>query len=212
MCFGSSILVFPRTYLFQMKTWFNTANARHIQALKYSPRERKISAHSANSPTTLHHKDGWLVILCIDPVEKHPQVQVLKLPKLQAIVDELEAQCSPMGEGKEVSSSPHLLSLLLGEGRQARAEPLPHAGRVVSICKQRPGKPAQDVVQGALALPQALQAGSARLDPVRGQRHGELSLLPRPITAVVEMPRSCMSLEDREMPASSKGRKPTEIC
>lgn len=156
------------------------------------------STDHLNLPTTLHHKDGRLVVLGVDPVEQHPQVQILLLPELQAVVDELEAQSRSVREGEEVGRSPHLLPLLPGEGGQPRAQPRLHAGRIVSVYEQRPGEPAQDVVQGALALSQAFQAGAAGLDPVRGQRHGQLALLTGSVVAVIEMPGSCMGLEEKQ--------------
>ncbi|KAA8586860.1 hypothetical protein FQN60_000696 [Etheostoma spectabile] len=125
-------------------------------------------------------------------VEQHPQVQILLLPKLQAVVDELEAQGRSVREGEEVGCSFHLLLLL--------------RGRVVSVCEQGPGEPAQDVVQGALTLPQAFQAGTAGLDPVRGQRHGQPALLTGPIVAVVEMPCSSMSLTEKQT-EGQKGKR-----
>lgn len=117
------------------------------------------------------------------------------LVKLHAVVDELEAQRGSVGQGEEVGRSFHPLLLLLGEGGQPGPQPGPHAGGVVSIREERPGEPAQDVVQGALALLQAFQTRPAGLDPVGGQSHGDLALLPGAIVAVVDMPCSCMSLK-----------------
>lgn len=102
-----------------------------------------------------------------------------------------------MRKGEEVCCPLHLLPLLPGEGGQPRSQPRLHARRVVSVYEQRPGEPAQDVVQGALALSEALQAGATGLDPVRGQRHGHFAPMTRSVVAVVEAPRSCMSLEDK---------------
>lgn len=153
-------------------------------------------AHHLHLPATLHHKDGGLVILHVDPVEQHPQVQILLLPKLQAVVDQMEAQRCSVGEGEEVSCSFHLFTFLRREGGQSRAQPRLHAGGVVSIGEERPGEPAQDVVQGALTLPQAFQASATGLDPVRCQRHGQFAMLPWTVVAVVEVPSSCVSLEE----------------
>lgn len=76
------------------------------------------SAQDLNLPTALHHKDGRLVVLGIDPVEQHPQVQILLLPELQAVINQVEAQRRSVREGEEVRCSPHLLPLLPGEGGQ----------------------------------------------------------------------------------------------
>ncbi len=194
MCFGSSVLVLPRTYL----CWAAVKTRSTTQHTQERTRHTDKSTQHVDLPTTLNHKDGRLVVLGVDPVEQHPQVQILLLPKLQAVVDELEAQGRSVREGEEVGRSPHLLPLLPGEGGQPWAQPRLHAGRVVSVCEQRPGEPAQDVVQGALALSQAFQAGTAGLDPVRGQRHGQLALLTGTVVAVVAMPCSCMSLEEKQ--------------
>lgn len=117
------------------------------------------------------------------------------LAELQAVVDELETQHRPVRQCKEVCRLSHLLPLLPGEGWQPRPQPLFHAGGILSVYEQRPGEPAQDVVQGALALAQALQTGVTGIDPVRGQRYGQLAPLTGSVVAVVEMPDSCMSLK-----------------
>lgn len=156
----------------------------------------KLTSH-LNPPTTLHHKDGRLVVLSVDPVQQHPQVQIFLLPKIQT-VDELEAERCSMREGEEVGCSSHLLPLLSGEGGQARAQPRLHAGGIVSVYEEWPCKPAQDMVQGALALIQAFQSGATGLDPVRGQRHGQLALLTSSVVAVIKVPCSCMSLEEEQ--------------
>lgn len=178
-----------------------------LQLHSLSPVPADHSTQHLNLPTTLHHKDGRPVVLCADPVEKHPQVQILLLPKLQAVVNEMEAESCTVRESKEVSRSPHLLPLLLCEGGQPGAQPRFHASRVVSICKQGPCEPAQHMVQGALALSQAFQAGATGFDPMRGQRHGQLALLMGSVVAVVEMPCSCMSLEDKEADGWTEGKR-----
>lgn len=134
-----------------------------------------VGGQDPNLPPALHHKDGRLVVLSVDPVEQLPEVQILVLAKLQAVVDEVEAQHRAVRQGEEVCRLPHLLPLLRGEGGQPGAQPFLHAGRILSVYEERPGEPAQDVVQGALALPQALQTGVAGVDPVRGQRYGQLA-------------------------------------
>lgn len=53
------------------------------------------------------------------------------------------------------------------------------------------------MVQGALALSHAFQAGATGLDPVRGKCHGQLAPLTGSVVAVVEVPCSCMSLEEK---------------
>lgn len=151
-----------------------------------------------NLPTTLYHKDGRLVVLSVDPVEQLPEVQILMLAELQAVIDELETQHRPVRQGEEVCGLPHLLPLLPGEGGQPRAQPFLHAGRILSVYEQRSGEPAQDVVQGALALTPAFQTGVTGIDPVRGQRDGQLAPLAGSVVAVVEMPDSRMSLKRRE--------------
>lgn len=148
-----------------------------------------------NLPAALHHQDGGLVVLSADPVEQPPQVQILVLAELQAVVDELETQHGPVREGEEVRRLPHLLPLLSGEGGQPGPQPLLHAGGVLSVYEEGPGEPAQDVVQGALALAQAFQAGVAGVDPVGGQRDGQLAPLTGSVVAVVQMPDRRMSLE-----------------
>lgn len=145
-------------------------------------------------PPALHHKDGGLVVLRVDPVEQLPEVQILMLAELQAVVDEVEAEHRSVRQGEEVGRLPHLLPLLRGEGGQPGAQPFLHAGRVVPVDEQGPGEPAQDVVQGALALPQASQTGVTGIDPVRGQRDGQLAGLAGPVPAVVQMPDSRVSL------------------
>lgn len=166
-----------------------------VQKTQQHPKAADKSAQDLNLPTALHHKDGRLVVLSVDPVEQHPEVQILLLPELQTIINQLEAQRRSVREGEEVCRSPHLLPLLLGEGGQPRAEPSLHAGRVVSVYEERPSEPAQDVVQGTLALSQAFTAGAAGLDPVRCERHGQLAPLSGSVVAVVEVPCGRMSLE-----------------
>lgn len=155
-------------------------------------------SNTGHPPAALHHKDGRPVVLGVDPVEQHPQVQVLVLAELEAVVDELEAERRPVRQGEEVCRAVHLLLLLPGEGGQPGAQPGLHAGRVVAVDEERPGKPAQHVVQRALALPQALLPRAAGLDPVGGQSHGHFAPLPGAVVAVVEMPGSSVGLEDRQ--------------
>lgn len=134
-----------------------------------------VGGQDGNLPPTLHHKDGRFVVLRVDPVEQLPEVQILLLAELQAVVDEVEAQHRSVRQGEEVCCLPHLLLLLPGEGGQPGAQPFLHAGGILSVYEQRPGEPAQDVVQGTLALPQAFQTGVTGIDPVGGQRYGQLA-------------------------------------
>ena len=154
----------------------------------------RAGGEDGDLPPALHHKDCRFVVLSVDPVEQLPEVQVLLLAELEAVVDEVEAQHRSVGQGEEVGRLPHLLPLLSGEGGQAGAQPLPHASGILSVYEQRPGEPAQDVVQGALALPQALQTGVAGTDPVGGQRYGQLARLTVSVVAIVQMPDGCVSL------------------
>lgn len=160
-------------------------------------RRDESGGQGGNLPTTLYHKDGRLVVLSVDPVQQLPEVQILMLAELQAVVDELETQNRPVRQGEEVRRLPHLLPLLPGEGGQPRPQPFPHAGGVLSVDEQRSGEPAQDVVQGALALTQAFQTGVAGIDPVRGQRDGQLAPLAGSVVAVVQMPDRRVSLRRR---------------
>lgn len=155
---------------------------------------KTVGGEEGGLPPALHHKDGGLVVLRVDPVEQLPEVQILMLAELQAVVDEVEAEHRSVRQGEEVRRLPHLLPLLPGKGGQPGAQPLLHAGRVVSVDEQGPGEPAQDVVQGALALPQASQTGVTGIDPVRGQRDGQLAGLAGSVAAVVQMPDSRVSL------------------
>lgn len=160
---------------------------------------KTVGGEEGDLPPALHHKDGGLVVLRVDPVEQLPEVQILMLAELQAVIDEVEAEHRSVRQGEEVRRLPHLLPLLPGEGGQPGAQPFLHAGRVVSVDEERPGEPAQDVVQGALALPQASQTGVTGIDPVRGQRYGQLAGLTGSVLVVVQMPDSRVSLcrEDR---------------
>lgn len=136
---------------------------------------KKVGGQDGNLPPALHHEDGRFVVLSVDPVEQLPEVQILMLAELQAVVDEVEAQHRSVRQGEEVCRLPHLLPLLSGEGGQPGPQPFLHAGGILSVYEERLGEPAQDVVQGALALPQACQTVVAGIDPVRGQRYGQLA-------------------------------------
>lgn len=204
MCLGSSVLVLPRTYLCLC------SSTKKVSFGIRQTTEQDTGAPNGPVgyiPPTLHHEDGRLVVLGVDPVEQHPQVQLLLLPKLQAVVDELEAQGGSVGEGEEVGRSPHLGPLLRGERGQPRAQPRLHAGGVVPVGEERPGEPAQDVVQGALTLSQAFQASAAGLDPVGGQRHGQPAPLPGAVVAVVEVPHGRVSLGEDGGRSGSMGMR-----
>lgn len=71
------------------------------------------------------------------------------------------------------------------------------------------------MIQRALALSQALKTGAAGFYPVRGQRHGQLTLLTGAVVTVVEMPHGRMSLrkkhkEKREAEREEKRRRRME--
>lgn len=136
---------------------------------------KMVGGQAGHLPAALDHKDGRFVVLSVDPVEQPPEVHKLTLAELQAVVEEVEAQHRSVRQGEEVCRLPHLLPLLPGEGGQPGAQPFLHAGGILSVDEQGPGEPAQDVVQGALALPQAFQTGVTGIDPVRVQRDGQLA-------------------------------------